>query len=166
MLQENGDSKTLAIVKKMGNQITRLSTLIGELLDFTKIQEGKLIYNEGFFEFNEFVKEVVEDMRHTTVTRKISYIQNANARIFGDKEKLSQVVNNLISNGIKYSPGANKILVITKLQNDGVPLFIQDYGIGIAKEEQDKVFEQFYRVTGDSQVTYPAWVLAYTFARK
>ncbi len=155
MLQENGDSKTLAIVNKMGNQITRLNTLIGELLDFTKIKEGKLIYNEGFFDFNEFVKEVVEDMRHTTVTHKILYIPTTDVHIFGDKEKLSQVVNNLISNGIKYSPGANNILVTTRLQNDGVTLWIQDYGIGIAKEVQGKVFEQFYRVTGDSQTTYP-----------
>ncbi len=155
MLQQNGDGKTLAVVNKMGNQITRLSTLIGELLDFTKIQKGKLIYNESFFDFNEFVKEVVEDMRHTTVTHKISYIQSANATIYGDKEKLNQVVNNLISNAIKYSPGADKILVTTKLENDGVTLCIQDYGIGITKEEQEKVFQQFYRVTGDSQATFP-----------
>ncbi len=155
MLQENGDSKTLAVVNKMGNQIAKLSTLIGELLDFTKIQEGKLLYNEDFFDFNEFVKEVVEDMRHTTVTHKISYIESADARIFGDKGKLNQVVNNLISNGIKYSPNANKILVTTKLHHDGVTLAIQDYGIGIAKEAQDKVFDQFYRVTGDSQKTFP-----------
>lgn len=155
MLQENGDKETLAIVSRMGGQINKLNALIGELLDFTKLQKGKLIYNEGFFDFNEFVKEIVEDMRHTTATHKISYIQSANARIFGDKEKLSQVVNNLISNGIKYSRGANKILVTTKLQNGGVTLWIQDYGIGIAKESQEKVFEQFYRVTGDSQATYP-----------
>ncbi|MEO6330833.1 MAG: ATP-binding protein, partial [Ginsengibacter sp.] len=58
-------------------------------------------------------------------------------------------------NGIKYSPAADEILVTTKLQNDGVTLCIQDYGIGIAKEAQDKVFEQFYRVPGDSQATYP-----------
>ncbi|MDQ2719104.1 MAG: PAS domain-containing protein [Bacteroidota bacterium] len=120
MLQENGDSKTLLIVHKMGNQIVRLTTLIGELLDFTKIREGKLIYNEAFIDFNEFVKEVVEDMRHTSITHKIIYIQSANACIFGDKEKLSHVVNNLISNGIKYSPRADKILVTTKLQNDGL----------------------------------------------
>ncbi|MEO7119623.1 MAG: PAS domain-containing protein [Ginsengibacter sp.] len=155
MLQENGDKETLAIVSRMAGQVNKLNTLIGELLDFTKIREGKLIYNEGFFDFNEFVKEAVEDMRHTTATHKILYIQSADARIFGDKEKLSQVVNNLISNGIKYSRGADKILVTTKLQNDGVSLSIQDYGIGIAKEAQDKVFEQFYRVTGNSQATYP-----------
>ncbi len=155
MLQKNGDKETLEIVSRMGGQIDKLNTLIGELLDFTKIQEGKLIYKEGFFDFNEFVKGVVEDMRHTTITHKISYIKGDNAHIFGDKEKLSQVVNNLISNGIKYSPGSDKILVTTQLQEDGVTLSIQDYGIGIAKEAQEKVFEQFYRVTGDSQSTYP-----------
>ena len=88
----------------MGIQINKLNTLIGELLDFTKIQECKLIYNEGFFDFNDFMKGVVEDMRHTTVMHKISYFQSADARIFGDKEKLSQVVNNLISNGINIHP--------------------------------------------------------------
>jgi PAS domain S-box-containing protein len=155
MLQQNGDGETLAIVSRMGGQVNKLNTLIGELLDFTKLQEGKLMYNDDFFDFNDFMKGVVEDMRHTTITHKILYIQSGNARIFGDKEKLSQVVNNLISNGIKYSPRANKILVTTRLQNDGVTLSIQDYGIGIAKDSQDKVFEQFYRVTGDSQATYP-----------
>jgi PAS domain S-box-containing protein len=155
MLQENGDKETLAIVSRMGSQVNKLNTLIGELLDFTKIQQGKLIFNEDFFEFNEFMKEVVEDMRHTTITHKISYSQSADARIYGDKVKLSQVVNNLVSNGIKYSPGANKILITTQLQNDGITLSIKDYGIGIAKEAQDKVFEQFYRVSGDSHSTYP-----------
>lgn len=155
MLQENGDSETLAVVSRMGGQINKLTRLIGELLDFTKIRQGKLMYNESFFNFNEFMKGLVEDMRHTSVTHKISYIQNADAQVFGDQEKLSQVVANLISNAIKYSPSAEKIVITTNLHLDGVELCVQDFGIGIRKEDQLKVFEQFYRVWGNTQSTFP-----------
>jgi len=155
MLQEKGDAETLAVVSRMGGQINKLTRLIGDLLDFTRIQQGKLMYNESFFDFNEFMKGVVEDIRHTSVTHKISYIQSAGAQVFGDQEKLSQVVANLISNAIKYSPGAEKIVITSTLQKEGVELCFQDFGIGVRKEDQPRVFEQFYRVTGDTQSTFP-----------
>ena len=69
--------------------------------------------------------------------------------------KISQVINNLISNAIKYSPRAKEILLSTQMQKDGIQLSVQDFGIGIEATEQKHVFEQFYRVTSPSQVTFP-----------
>ncbi len=94
-------------------------------------------------------------MQSTSMTHIIQNIAGENVQIFGDKEKLSQVVNNLISNAIKYSPKADRIVVSTELKKDGVELCIQDFGIGISPETQHRVFEQFYRVTGESQSTFP-----------
>ena len=74
--------------------------------------------------------------------------------IFGDKDKLSQVLNNLISNAIKYSPKANSIIISTKVQKDGIELSVQDFGVGILVEEQQNVFERFYRVNGGKS-TFP-----------
>ena len=76
-------------------------------------------------------------------------------KIFGDKEKISQVLNNLISNAIKYSPAADTIIVSTDVKDNGVQVSVKDFGIGIPAKEQQHVFEQFYRVTGNNQSTFP-----------
>ena len=155
MLEEKGDVETLDMIKRMSSQVNKLTTLIGNLLDFTKIQKGKLMYNEAFFDFNELVKEVIDDMQKTSYTHEIKNNSGTSANTFGDKDKLSQVLNNLISNAIKYSPKADSIVVSTELQEDGIQLCVQDFGIGISAPEQKHVFEQFYRVNGDNQSTFP-----------
>lgn len=85
----------------------------------------------------------------------MSFVPSPVAEVYVDQEKLSQVVANLISNAIKYSPEANKIIVTTRLQKYGVVLLVQDFGIGIPKANREKVFEQFYPVTGSTQSTFP-----------
>lgn len=155
MLEEKSDVEILSMIKRMNNQVNRLTTLIENLLDFTKIQKGKLMYSEAFFDFNELVKEVIDDLQKTSYTHEIKNNSGTSANIFGDKDKLSQVLNNLISNAIKYSPKACCIIVSTELQADGIQLCIQDFGIGISVQDQQHVFEQFYRVTGEIQSTFP-----------
>ena len=154
LLAEKNDLKTLGFVKKMTKQVNRLDTLITDLLDITKMQRGGLIRNESVFNFNDLVKEVVDDMQKTTVTHQIIDNLNADLEIKGDKDKLSQVLNNLISNATKYSPAADKIIVSTQIVKDGVQLSVQDFGIGISIEGQQRVFEQFYRVDGENQSTF------------
>ncbi len=155
MLEEKGDVETSDMIKRMNSQVTKLTTLIENFLDFTKIQKGKLMYSEALFDFNELVTEVTDDMQKTSNTHEIKNNLGTTAIIFGDKDKLCQVLNNLISNAIKYSPKANSILVTTELDDNGIKLSVQDFGIGILAESQQIVFQQFYRVEGDSQSTFP-----------
>ena len=151
LLEEKGDVQTLGMVKTMSKQVNRLTTLIADLLDVTKMQKGGLIHNESAFDFNELVREVIGDMQKTIATHQIKDNLDADIKILGDKDKLGQVLNNLISNATKYSPGADKIIVSTQIVNDGVKLSVQDFGIGIPTQVQQHVFEQFYRVTGENQ---------------
>jgi signal transduction histidine kinase len=65
------------------------------------------------------------------------------------------VITNFISNAIKYSPFANKIILTTSKEGNKIRLCVQDFGIGIPEEKQDKVFDRFYRVSGDKEDTYP-----------
>jgi PAS domain S-box-containing protein len=155
MLDAKKDVETLGIIKRMSNQVNKLTALIEDLLDITKIQKGKLIYNEAYFDFNELVTEVIDDMQKTSSTHTIQYHPAERTNIFGDREKLSQVLNNLMSNAIKYSPKADSIVVKTESQHNGVQLYVQDFGIGISPQAQKNVFEQFYRVNGENQSTYP-----------
>ena len=145
----------LDVVKRMGTQVDRLENLVKNLLDFTRIQKGKLMYNEDFFDFNDLVREVTGDIQKTNHTHIIETHIGTGANVFGDKNKLSQVIINLLSNAIKYSPNANEIIVKSQVQQDGIELSIQDFGIGISPEKVPNIFQQFYRVTGDLQSTFP-----------
>ena len=155
MLETKDDVETLSMVKKMISQVNKLTNLVEDLLDVTKIQIDKLIYNEDFFDFNELVKEVIDDMQKISTHHKIKNNSGESAKIFGDRDKLSQLLNNLISNATKYSPKANSVVVSAELQKDGIKLSVQDFGIGILSRDQKNVFNQFYRITGDNQSTFP-----------
>jgi len=155
MLEEKGDLETMDMIKRMSSQVNKLTNLIRDLLDITRIQKGKLTYNEGFFDFNELLREVIDDTQKINRTHRIKNKLDKTEIIFGDKDKIAQVLNNLISNAIKYSPKAGSIIVSTELQKDGIKLSVKDFGIGILARDHKNIFQQFYRVTGANQATFP-----------
>jgi len=155
MLLKKGDDREAAMMSRMNAQINRLTSLIGDLLDVTKINAGKLQFNDVDFAFNPMVKELVEDLRQAAAKHTIIENYNETGMVHGDRERIGQVITNLVTNAIKYSPQADKIIIHTSVKNNEVILCIEDFGIGIPKEKQDKVFEQFYRVSGDMQHTFP-----------
>ena len=101
------------------------------------------------------VKELVEELQRTSERHTLVKHFNETGLVCGDRERISQVITNLITNAIKYSPSSDKIIIYTALENGEVTLCVQDYGIGIPQAKQEKVFEQFYRVSGDMQHTFP-----------
>ncbi|QDW25958.1 PAS domain S-box protein [Pedobacter sp. KBS0701] len=155
MIRNEGDEKKADMVRKMDLQLNRLTGLIGDLLDVTKIQSGKMTFNPTKFDFDEVVREIVDEMQHITSKHYIKTDLNSNAMVYVDRERIGQVITNFLSNAIKYSTDANQIDVSTYVLNAEVILCVRDYGIGISKELQHLVFDQFYRVSGSLQHTYP-----------
>ena len=154
ILLEKGDIKEATMVTKMGSQVNRLTTLIGDLLDVTKINSGQLQLDNIIINFNELVKDILEDIKNTTP--KINIEQNllAVGNVYADKERIVQVITNLVTNAIKYSPNSNKIIIHTYLKDNEIVFCVEDFGVGISKENLVKVFEQFYRVRGNMQHTF------------
>ena len=155
LLEQKEDNETLEIIKRMGEQINRLTGLIEALLDVTKIQNGQLVYDEAFYDFNELVQEVIDDMQKTSYTHGIKNNAGPATTVFGDRNKLCQVITNLISNAIKYSPESDQVIISTRTHGNGVELAVRDFGIGIPAEDVQNVFKQFYRVSGESRSTFP-----------
>lgn len=143
------------LLPKMNNQIDKLTNLINDLLDVTKVNSGQLRLDEENFDFNALVTETVEELQRTTSTHSIQ-ANLANAEmILGDKNRIAQVIINLLSNAIKYSPNAEKV-IITSARTDGhIKLSVQDFGIGIPVMQQPKLFTRFFRVSDDKTNTYP-----------
>jgi len=155
MLKQRGDEKEAAMISRMDAQLNRLTSLIGDLLDVTKINSGKLLFNDAEFDFNAHIEDLLEDLSRTTDKHAIIKNFAPTCTVYGDKERIGQVITNLVTNAIKYSPHADKIIVTSSVKNNEVTLCVQDFGIGIAEDNLNRVFEQFYRVSGDMQRTFP-----------
>ncbi|MBA3550858.1 PAS domain-containing sensor histidine kinase [Patescibacteria group bacterium] len=136
--------KSAQIIK---SQTDRLMRLVDDLLDVSKIQAGKLELNYQLFDVPEFVDSIISETKHFTQSHKIVYKPGDLEKITGDKERIGQVIMNLISNAIKYSPRADCIIIKTKQKGEWAIIEVQDFGIGIPKEEQGKIFDRFFRTT-------------------
>jgi PAS domain S-box-containing protein len=143
-------------LKVIDKQIVTLTSLITDLLDVSKIKSGSLVLNKQNFEITEMISEVVSQIQHVNPDHDISFIGNA-ATVFADRERISQVLINLLTNAVKYSPNSKKIIIKDFIEDDQVVLSVQDSGIGISKIDQEKIFERFYRVEGKDEKTYPGF---------
>ncbi|MBA3723584.1 MAG: PAS domain-containing sensor histidine kinase [Candidatus Levybacteria bacterium] len=155
MFQKKGDAKSVEQLQKMDAQINKLTNLVEDLLDVTKIQSGRLEFHEDYFDFNELIQETVDELQLTTEKHEIITEFKKTKSIYADKERIGQVLTNLISNAVKYSPHAKKIIIKTTYDNTKVTLCVEDFGVGIPKDKQEKVFEQFFRVSGSKQSIFP-----------
>jgi signal transduction histidine kinase len=153
--QQAGDAPALALLQKMDTQLNKLTSLIGDLLDVTKIESGHLQLHLSSFDLNTLIQEVVEEMQRTTVRHTIVLDLAPPVTLWADPDRIGQVLTNLLTNAIKYSPQSSTIIVKTVQQEEKILTSVQDFGIGISKEMQASLFERFFRVEGDTQSTYP-----------
>jgi PAS domain S-box-containing protein len=138
---------------KTEKSINRLQELIEDLLDVSKIESGRLQFNMSNFKFVDALTEAIEEMRHTLTKHHIMIKGESQAIISGDKNRIIQVLINLISNAIKYSPEADTIEVHTMERNKEIIVSVKDFGIGISAEHHSKIFERFHRVPEASHFT-------------
>lgn len=150
---KEGNTKAVALLAKMNVQITKLTNLIGDLLDVTKVDGGILQFHKSSFNFDALVTDIIDEMQMTTTKHQIEKKLSAAKLLMGDRDRLGQVITNLLSNAIRYSPHNKKIIVTTSITKKKVTLCVQDFGIGIQKEKKDKVFERFFRA-GSSEDTF------------
>jgi two-component system sensor histidine kinase VicK len=146
MSRTNDGEKLQGFVQKSGDHIMRLEKLITDLLDVTKIKAGKMNYVMQPFNFRQLLEDSIESVQLTTPTHLVTLEMDDDITYTGDQLRLEQVVNNFLNNAVKYSPDSNKIIVKCRLELDNIIVSVQDFGIGIAPESLNRLFERYYRV--------------------
>ena len=154
LMPEHSSDKFKSIVGKTELYIDRLSNLIAELLDVSRIQTGNIELHKEPFDFDKMVSETVEGMQAANKDHMITIKGKATNNYVGDESHLIQVLNNLLSNAIKYSPESKEVLVYLSTVSNYLKVSVIDRGMGISIEDQKRIFERFYRV-GDIQQHYP-----------
>lgn len=135
---------------KMEDQINRLIKLVANLLDTSKIQAGKLDLHKESVNVNQMVTDIVDALQLVTPTHQIKIVGKLKHRCVIDKDRIEQVITNLLTNAIKYSPNAKKILV--KVWEDKTQAYIgvKDFGVGMAESDRKKIFSKFFRAKEQS----------------
>lgn len=143
--QRQGDTNMSRYLSKMDQQVEKMNKLIKDLLDVSRMQLGKLTFRLEYFDIDELAKEVVDAIQLTTKNHFI-IISGKGGKVYGDKDRIGQVIINLLINAIKYSPDADKVVVRLSRLGQKVVVNVKDYGIGIEKKNQDKIFQRFYQI--------------------
>jgi signal transduction histidine kinase len=145
------------VLAKINDQTDKLVSLVTDLLDISRIETGLLKIEKANFDLNESLTETAESIQQTTKKHKIVIKSKLQHSVYGDKYRIYQLVTNLITNAIKYSPNGGSILITTKENKRQAEVTIKDQGIGIDKEHLKKIFDKLYRVTDPKEQTYPGF---------
>ncbi|WP_223638886.1 PAS domain S-box protein [Corallococcus sp. EGB] len=143
---EAGPGKSLQIINR---QIDRMAKLVEDLLDISRLQAGRLSLELEPFDFSQLVLETRDRMAVLSQTHELKVEVPERLEGTWDRGRLDQVLTNLLSNAIRYSPEGGQVLVRLVAEGDtGVHLSVKDEGVGIPSEKQRLIFERFGRAHG------------------
>lgn len=129
----------------LNRQSDRLTQLVQELLEVSRLQLGRLALRRQRFELGELVADVLERMQGVSAEHHLVLHQEGSVFVDADPGRIDQVLMNLVDNAIKYSPGGGDIEVSVRVRDATAVVSIRDHGMGIPRERQGQLFERFYR---------------------
>lgn len=147
-MDKKSDEKTLRITKSIAYQADRIQELVSDLLDVSRLQTGKLTFTKEEFRLDKLLDQIVDELQGITKDQKIITKTTGAIKVKADKFRIYQVFTNLITNAVKYSPPGTKITITVAKQKDKAIVSVKDEGRGISKDQQKKIFERLYQVTG------------------
>ena len=170
MLEDSSiKGRSRELLKMVQRNALALQQLVGNILDFRKIQNGKMELSLSRFDIVEAMKVWTDDFRLTAERKKIrldcvSTGFDTDRMMVADKEKMARIVFNLISNALKYTPAGGEIHVTLAAEADNIRIDVRDTGKGIASSEVGKVFERFFQLKGAASGTGIGLALVKSFA--
>lgn len=154
-LTKAGDEASATQLGKIDAHLNSLTGLLDSFLDTTAIATGKLSLHLELFAIDDLAREICEELERTTPSHSILFAQEAHAEVYGDRVRTGEVLCNLLTNAIKYSPPAEPIEVRVVGDAGMVTVSVQDHGEGIPQDLQTRIFERFYRVGDDTKQKRP-----------
>jgi two-component system CheB/CheR fusion protein len=155
MFQQSSDAESAALMEKLNGQVDRMTQLIHSLLDTTKISEGTLPLYPEVLDLNELIQHHLEELQRLSQKHRIIFEPGAIEKVNADRERIGQVMVNLVSNAFKYSPEGGDVIVRTENASGDTRVSVQDFGIGVPAEHQSQIFDRFFRISNPRIQTFP-----------
>ena len=144
----NDKNVNVHFLEKANQNTISLSNLLNDLIDISMIESGEMRMSYRYFKINELIRQVVQENKKVAEDKnlELNFIPaRDDLDVFGDKEKLKQVLVNLIHNAIKYTE-KGKVEILVEEENKHAKVIVRDTGIGIPENYLDRIFERFFRI--------------------
>jgi signal transduction histidine kinase len=149
--EHDGESKEMAHLRVIRSQVGRMRRLVDDLLDVSRIdRRGGVSIEPIDFDLVVEVGDAVGRVRREHPQRSISITAPESLPLHADRDRLGQVISNLLENAVKYSPDGGPIEVVAERRGGEVEVRVSDTGLGIPAEHRENVFERFYQADGDA----------------
>ncbi|MFH1721636.1 MAG: PAS domain S-box protein [Candidatus Altiarchaeota archaeon] len=161
--------RQIEIIEKVRRKETHLKSLIRDLLDFNRLQTGRVSLEITEFDLVEVINEAITEQSFDARQKGINirYAGECNLpKIKADHLKINQVLTNILQNAIKFSPQKSDITIKAKRQKDDIVVSISDEGVGITKQELKKIFDIFYQVDSSASRRFGGAGLGLAICRK
>ena len=151
--QKEGDSNSTHALDHSLKQVRQMTAMINGFLNVSRLESGKIHIERSTFDFSELLVEIEEEHQLLYTSHDLIFHPIPELIISADRQKIAQVINNLVSNAVKYSQNGTSINVFTIKQDNWLRLSVRDHGIGIKTEALAKLFQRYYRVEESSNVS-------------
>ncbi len=142
---QNNDKQTRSFLEKINKHADKLTRLINDMFDVSRIETGKLIFENRSFELEKLAKQTIEGMKIAIKSHEISFKSSGKFWVRGDSHRIEAVIINLINNAAKYSPAGTKIKVCLTECDKKACIEVEDFGYGISEQDKEKIFKRFYQ---------------------
>lgn len=136
----------ISALNKVELQVNKMGTLISGFLDVSRLESGRIYLNMKEFNLDELISEIIDESTLIIHSHEIKMEPCECIEVYADRDKIGQVITNLISNAVKYSPRGQLVEIICKRVGDNVQVSVRDEGMGIRTTDKDRLFDRFYRV--------------------
>lgn len=140
------DEKRQKHVNRIKSAVANLNLILNDFLSAERLEEGKALVHLSTFSYNDLVYEVMNEMHNLLKeNQSINYVHTGTELIYCDKQKIKNILINLISNAIKFTAEGKEIIVRSSANEHTITLSVSDQGIGIPQDEQKYLFDRFFR---------------------
>jgi signal transduction histidine kinase len=147
----DGESKEMAHLRVIRSQVGRMRRLVDDLLDVSRIdRRGGVSIEPVDFDLVEELRDAVARVRREHPERDVALETPDRLPLHADRDRLGQVLSNLLENAVKYSPEGGPVRLVAERRGGEVEVRVSDTGIGIPGEHRENVFERFYQADGDT----------------
>ena len=149
MAEQRKFEQIFGFVDKANRQLVKLTSLVDDLLDVTRIQAGKMTFTYSDFNIADAIEDAVDGLQGSMENHHIE-LHIDDVEVHADRNRIEQVLTNFISNALKYSPNGKRIIIRANKTSDSLRVSVQDFGIGIPSDQTKYVFDRFFRVEESS----------------
>jgi len=147
------DTYAAGALDKAYIQVRKMTAMINGFLNVSRLESGKLLIDKRPFRLDELLQETIDESFISPSTHEISFGTLCDVTVTGDRDKIGNVISNLLSNAHKYSPNGTQIEISCEIVDKQVVVSVKDEGIGIDAEDAKKLFERYYRVQSNHTIS-------------